>query len=104
MSGGPRNALYNTQGGAFKACPLLLALSWAHIKVSELYHHPRTEAMVGTRYSGRTGMEEVSSCLSKGKALLWGKILHSHHLSLLATIPTSQSTVGPTNKRKSKPG
>lgn len=79
MSGGPRNALYNTQGGAFQASPLLLALSCAHIKVSELYHLPSTEATAETRYSGRTGMEGASSCLSKGEALLWGKILHSHH-------------------------
>lgn len=36
MAGGPRNALYNTQGGALKASPRLPALSWNHTEVGEL--------------------------------------------------------------------
>lgn len=55
-----QKCLYNTQGGAFQASPLLLALSCAHTRVSELCHHPSTEAMAGTKqWKDRNGVGQL---------------------------------------------
>jgi len=107
MAGGPRNAPYNMQGGAFKASPLLPVPSWTHIEVGGLdpsVPPPQPHRHGRPRYSAGTGMAGVSPRLTEGEALLWGKTLLSHLSSLPATSPTSQSTGGFTNKRESKPG
>lgn len=93
MAGGPRNALYNKQCGAFKISPLLPALSWTHIKVGELdpvAPPPQPQSYGRTRYSESSGMKGVGPCLSKGEDLLWGKILLSHCSSFPATSRTTE--------------
>lgn len=87
--------------------PLLPALSWTHIEVGEpdpFAPPPQAQSYGRIRYTESSGMEGVSPCFSKEEALLWGKILLSHHLSFPATGPTSWSTGGFTNKHESKAG
>lgn len=87
-AGGPRNALYNTQGGAFKASPHLPALGWTLIEVRELdlcTSTPSPKATAGPGTAKGQGWRGSAHASARGKPFCGAKS------SFPATRPTNQA-------------